>query len=76
MARPQWLSDLEDNGYVVVPNVIPQESCDAFVESALQWLEGFPHGFKRDDRSTWREHHLPYSVKSVSALRTCNRDHR
>jgi len=62
-ARPQWLDDLERDGYVVVPNVIPKESCDAFVEASWKWLEGFPHGFKRDDRSTWDEWHLPYSFK-------------
>lgn len=68
MAEPQWLSDLKQNGYVVVPNVVPQSSCDEFVESALTWLEKFPHGFKRDDRSTWTAEHLPYGVKYVALL--------
>ncbi|KAK1070466.1 hypothetical protein LTR12_008729 [Friedmanniomyces endolithicus] len=63
MTKPQWLLELEENGYVVVPNVIPQASCDQFVESSLHWLESFPHGFKRDDRSTWDEEHLPSGHK-------------
>lgn len=53
------MADLEKNGYVVVPNVIPKESCDQFVEDAWKWLESFPHGFKRDDRRTWTAEHLP-----------------
>ena len=61
--QPQWLSDLERDGFVVVPQVIPKKSCDDFVESAWQWLEGFPNGFKRDDRSTWDAEHLPASMK-------------
>ncbi len=60
MTKPQFLLDLERDGYVVVPNVIPKEECAAFREAALGWLEGFPYGFKRDDRSTWDEAHLPW----------------
>ncbi|KAK4958273.1 hypothetical protein LTR10_004699 [Elasticomyces elasticus] len=63
MTKSQWMLELEQNGYVVIPNVIPQVSCDAFVESSLEWLEGFPHGFKRDDRNTWDEEHLPFGQK-------------
>ncbi|EMC99729.1 hypothetical protein BAUCODRAFT_348165 [Baudoinia panamericana UAMH 10762] len=61
MTRAQWLADLEENGYVVIPNVIPQSSCDTFQELALQ-LESF-HGFKRDDITTWTDEHLPFGVK-------------
>lgn len=59
MTKPQFLADLERDGYVVVPHVVPQSSCNAFVESAWSWLESFPNGFKRDDRSTWTAEHLP-----------------
>ena len=63
MTRPEWQADLEENGYAVVRNVIPKQSCDDFVESSLKWLETFPHGFKRDDRSTWKTEHLPWGQK-------------
>ncbi|BEJ15636.1 hypothetical protein CspHIS471_0502410 [Cutaneotrichosporon sp. HIS471] len=62
MTKPQFLIDLERDGYVVVPNVIPKEECAAFRQSALEWLESFPHGFKRDDRSTWTDQHLPFGT--------------
>lgn len=62
MTKTQWLIDLERDGYVVVPNVIPKEACAEFRESALQWLESFPYGFKRDDRSTWTDQHLPFGA--------------
>lgn len=62
MTKPTWLIDLERDGFVVVPKVIPQAACDEFIEEAWQWLEKFPHGFKRDDRSTWDAEHLPYST--------------
>ncbi|CZT15192.1 uncharacterized protein RCC_01073 [Ramularia collo-cygni] len=58
--KPQFLIDLERDGYVVVPKVIPPKSCDDFIASAWSWLESFPHGFKRNDISTWTADHLPY----------------
>lgn len=63
MSKPQFLFDLEEQGYAVVPNVVPQSSCDEFKEEALNWLESFPHGFKRDDRSTWTDQNLPFGQK-------------
>jgi hypothetical protein len=62
ISKPSWLLQLEQDGFVVVPGVIPDETCAEFREEALKWLESFPHGFKRDDRSTWDAEHLPYGV--------------
>ncbi|RSH91688.1 hypothetical protein EHS25_009057 [Saitozyma podzolica] len=62
MTKPSWLLQLERDGYVVIPNTIPQSACDEFVSEAWAWLEKFPYGFKRDDRSTWTAEHLPYGV--------------
>lgn len=66
MSKPQFLLDLERQGYVVVPNVVPQECCEEFKDEALNWLESFPYGFKRNDRSTWTDEHLPFGQKYVN----------
>lgn len=63
IGKPEWLTTLEREGYVVVPNIVPKEACKEFCEQALQWLEKFPHGFRRDDRSTWDGWHLPFAAK-------------
>lgn len=68
-SSPDWQLRLERDGFVVLPNRISAEDCAEFREEALSWLERFPHGFKRDDRSTWTSQHLPYSVTSDSAFR-------
>lgn len=65
-AKPDWLSDLERDGYVVVQGVIPKQDCAEFRDEALKWLEKFPHGFKKDDRSTWTDEHLPHSITYVN----------
>ncbi|OXH42290.1 hypothetical protein J008_00054 [Cryptococcus neoformans] len=62
MTRPTFLNDLERDGYVVVPGIVPESTCDEFISEAWEWLESFPYGFKRDDRSTWTNEHLPYST--------------
>lgn len=63
VSKPEWLTKLEQDGFVVVPGVVSPGDCAEFREEALRWLEKFPHGFKREDRSTWTAEHLPYSVK-------------
>lgn len=67
MTKPQFLIDLERDGYVVLPGVVSKEDCKAFQEASLEWLEGFPYGFKRDDRSTWTAEHLPESATWVAS---------
>ena len=57
---PTWLRDLKTDGYCIVPNAVSQELCDEFIEEAWNWLESFPYGFKRDDKSTWTADHMPY----------------
>lgn len=61
-AKPEWLTSLERDGFVVVPGVVSQDDAAEFREEALRWLERFPHGFKRDDRSTWTANNLPYGI--------------
>lgn len=63
MTKSTWMNTLEQQGYVVVPGVIPANACAQFRDDALSWLESFPYGFKRDDRSTWNEEHLPWGAK-------------
>ena len=62
-STPTWLSDLERDGFCIVPNAIAPDACVEFCNSAYAWLESFPYGFKRDDLSTWDSDHLPDSFK-------------
>lgn len=52
-ASPDYLKELNDKGYVVVPNVIPQERAAQYVNDANDWLKGFGRGFDINDKSTW-----------------------
>ena len=50
-------------------NVIPREACTVYQEEAWKWLESFPYGFDRHNRSTWTDEHMPLGFKGG----LCNR---
>ena len=58
-AQPQWITDLREHGYCVVPGVIPPSACEEFRDSALSWLESWKLGFNRNDVSTWNKDCMP-----------------
>lgn len=52
-AEPDYIAQLEKNGFAVVPGVLPVAKAAEYVDRANSWLEDFNFGFKRDDRETW-----------------------
>lgn len=44
-------------------NAISPERCEYYIDKMFQWLESFPLGFDRNNRSTWTEQHLPTHIK-------------
>ncbi|KAK7190497.1 hypothetical protein PSPO01_03472 [Paraphaeosphaeria sporulosa] len=58
-----WRDDLYRDGYYVVKGVLPTEKAQSYVDRMFNWLESFPYGFKKDDKSTWNPKHLPDHIK-------------
>jgi hypothetical protein len=56
---PQWLKDLQRDGFVVVKGVVTPEKAAEYAEKGEEWLEGFKLGYQRDDPSTWDVKKLP-----------------
>ncbi|CAK7220273.1 hypothetical protein SCUCBS95973_004103 [Sporothrix curviconia] len=63
-----WRDDLFENGYVVVKQVMSVEKAQYYVDKMLSWLETFPLGFDRKDRSTWTTENLPYHWKEPGVV--------
>ncbi|KAF4313959.1 Phytanoyl-CoA dioxygenase [Botryosphaeria dothidea] len=58
-----WRDDMFRDGYAVVKGAVPPERCEKYIDDMYAWLEKFPYGFKRDDKSTWTPEHLPANMK-------------
>ncbi|KAI9740152.1 MAG: hypothetical protein M1834_004730 [Cirrosporium novae-zelandiae] len=58
-----WRDDLFNHGFAVVTDAVPQERCDYYIQSMYNWLEKFPFGFKKNDKSTWTPENLPANMK-------------
>ncbi|KAI9661855.1 MAG: hypothetical protein M1821_009094 [Bathelium mastoideum] len=58
-AIPQWLLDLQRDGYAVVKGAVPEDHAANYVDRMHKWLEDFNLGYKRGDRSTVHRDHLP-----------------
>lgn len=65
-----WRDDLFKHGYVVVKGVIEPKKAQRYMESMFAWLEKFPLGFDRNNRSTWTVDHLPAHMKSVETTQS------
>jgi len=57
--QPQWMADLERDGFVLVKGVVSKEKVAEYAKAGEDWLEGFNLGYKRDDPSTWDVKNLP-----------------
>ncbi|KAM0751007.1 hypothetical protein T439DRAFT_325165 [Meredithblackwellia eburnea MCA 4105] len=54
-----WRDQLAQDGYAVIPGVLSPERSAEYRSRAMDWLESWDRGFKRDDPSTWGQEHLP-----------------
>ncbi|GAA6011708.1 hypothetical protein JCM10207_004218 [Rhodosporidiobolus poonsookiae] len=58
-----WRDDLHRDGYAIIRGAVPEERALEYRDKAYEWIEKFPLGFKRDDRSTYTEDHIPVTKK-------------
>lgn len=63
-----YLSYLRENGYVVIKNILPQETRDELIDKFWKdWTTCSP-GFKREDTSTWKSENSPMMFAKGMAL--------
>ncbi|GAA6042635.1 hypothetical protein JCM8097_008256 [Rhodosporidiobolus ruineniae] len=65
---PDWLVHFKKHGYAVVPDVITKEKAKGYISDWHSWLERYPLGYDRDDRSTWTADHLPSNFNEPKVL--------
>lgn len=69
MEAADWLKDFHDNGFAVIPSVIPRDKAIEYQKRAFDWLKSFDNpSLDLDDPSTWTPDNLPF----VSGINTLN----
>ncbi|KAL2070111.1 hypothetical protein VTL71DRAFT_14791 [Oculimacula yallundae] len=58
-----WISDLQEDGYAVVKNVMPRERAIAYQQRAFDWITSLRPGFDANNPETWVKEHLPVMSK-------------
>lgn len=62
---PSRFRELEENGYMVIPDVVDAGTCDRLMAGLKHWLVEIGTGVNCNDRSTWRHNKLPYSIHNI-----------
>lgn len=62
-----WKSYLDDNGYVVIKNIVNDfdQKFESFVDLAWDYLESLGKGIDRNDTSTWGNDRWPTGSKGI-----------
>ncbi|GAA6028944.1 hypothetical protein JCM8097_001518 [Rhodosporidiobolus ruineniae] len=58
-----WRDNLAPDGFAIIRGAVPEERALAYRERFYGWLEKFPLGFKREDRSTYTQEHIPMVMR-------------
>ncbi|KAK8858894.1 hypothetical protein IAR55_003125 [Kwoniella newhampshirensis] len=55
----EYLKQLDEKGFTVIPAVIAPEKAKEYEDRAYKWLESHGKGFKKDDKETWQPDKMP-----------------
>ena len=58
-------SDLEKQGWAVVPDVLTTLECKQYVDGAWTWLESLGTGVSRDNPASWGDSQWPASFRGI-----------
>jgi hypothetical protein len=62
---------LGTHGYMVIPNVVDEATCDHIYDEFLNYLERLCPDFKKNDRSTWTNDNLPIRTRGLLQWYNC-----
>lgn len=63
--QPEWLAELEEKGYCVVPGVLSRSKSSEYVSKFWDWLESFHTGVDRSNPKTWTCSKLPHNSHGI-----------
>jgi hypothetical protein len=60
-----YMNKLNEDGYVVIPNVLSSIKCDKYIARIWDWLEGLESGIDRYNPSTWKDDNWPLNIDGI-----------
>lgn len=60
-----WKNHLNNNGYVVVSNVMNDKDCNDNISRIWDWLEGLGSGIDRNNPNTWKNDRWPQNIHGI-----------
>jgi hypothetical protein len=63
LQAPSWMTELDAQGWTVVPEAIPKAKALAYAEKGHEWLESWELGYDRNDTSTHKAANLPWHIR-------------
>lgn len=63
-----WRDQLREDGYCVLPGVIPRDKALEYRQRAFDWLEGWQYNggaFDRNDPATFKQDNMPLFQRQV-----------
>lgn len=48
----KYLQKLDEDGYVIIPDILSKEKCNNYINKFWDWLEGLNTGINRNDNTT------------------------
>ncbi len=71
-----YIRQLKDQGYAVIPGVLQPEEADAYVERVWEWLRRLSKRIDRNDPATWtREYGWPHTLRAAGVIHYHNVGH-
>lgn len=65
MNRDDMMKSLDRDGYVILPDVISEGTCDELLSSFWDYMEGMNSDICRTKPTTWTKENLPISTKGL-----------
>lgn len=62
---PARFNELEEHGFMVIPDVVDGKTCDKLLAGLKQWLVDIGTGVDFKDRRTWQSKKMPYAIHGI-----------
>jgi len=60
-----YINELTENGYCVIPNILNETKCNNYIEKIWDWLESLESGIDRNNADSWKGTNWPPNTRGI-----------